>query len=167
MEDKLKVLRIMPGKAPEEVEIDSGLSALQEQVGGYIEQICPFEDEVAVICNEEGKLDRLPLNRAIYDPDTGEMVDIIAGTMLIVYAPSDRDSYQSMPSELMEKYKEQFKKMLFFSCKSNICHSQICKRCLSHPGIQTVVILKKRCSFFVNCIPKLVHIFIYTKNRLR
>ena len=92
MEDKLKVLRIMPGKAPEEVEIDSGLSALQEQVGGYIEQIFPFEDEVAVICNEEGKLDRLPLNRAIYDPDTGEMVDIIAGTMLIVYAPSDRDS---------------------------------------------------------------------------
>ena len=110
MEDKLKVLRIMPGKAPEEVEIDSGLSALQEQVGGYIEQICAFEDEVAVICNEEGKLDRLPLNRAIYDPDTGEMVDIIAGTMLIVYAPSERDSYQSMPPELMEKYKEQFKK---------------------------------------------------------
>ena len=83
MEDKLRVLRIMPGKAPEEVEIDSGLSALQEQVGGYIEQICPFEDEVAVICNEEGKLTRLPLNRAIYDPDTGEITEawIFVGVM--------------------------------------------------------------------------------------
>ena len=110
MEDTIRVLRIEPGSPPEEVEIDSGLRALQQQVGGDIEQFCPFEDEVAIICNDEGKLDGLPLNRAIYDPDTGEMVDVIAGTMLIVHAPWDKDSYQSMPPELMEKYKEKFRK---------------------------------------------------------
>mgnify|MGYP000341521776 CR=1 FL=1 len=45
MEDKLKVLRIKPGKAPEEVEIDSGLSALQEQV--EVRPLYPFDLRLA------------------------------------------------------------------------------------------------------------------------
>ena len=50
------VLVVEPGRVPYVKEIDSGLKSLQSEVGGWIEAICPFEEEVALICNEEGKL---------------------------------------------------------------------------------------------------------------
>ena len=46
------------------IEIESGLDALQRAVGGYIEAVYPYEDPVALIVNEEGKLNGLPLNRS-------------------------------------------------------------------------------------------------------
>ena len=41
-------------------EIDSGLESLQHEVGGCIEAIYPYEDPVALVCNEEGKLEGRP-----------------------------------------------------------------------------------------------------------
>src|SRR5699024_6863922 len=49
------------------------LEAMQELVGGDIEEYMPFEDEVAIICNEEGKIIGLPLNRAIYSEEVVDM----------------------------------------------------------------------------------------------
>lgn len=63
---KISVLLVEPNKYPELIEIEDTLEAMQRTVGGYIEQYMPFEDEVAIICNEEGKLNGEPLNRAIY-----------------------------------------------------------------------------------------------------
>ena len=65
--DKLKVLYIEPMKTPKIVEIDGDLESMQNLVGGYIEEYMPFDDEVAVICNEEGKIKNLDFNRGIYD----------------------------------------------------------------------------------------------------
>ena len=49
-----------------------------------IEAFYPFEEPVCIVCNEEGKLDGLPLNRAVYaDPSRREMLDIIAGTCFV------------------------------------------------------------------------------------
>ena len=72
--EKLKVLLIEPEKYPKVIEIDDTLEAMQEVVGGQIEEYMPFEDEVAIICNEEGKLLGLPLNRAIYSEPEPEAV---------------------------------------------------------------------------------------------
>ena len=63
--DTMKVLVVAPEKEPYVKEISSGLSSLQKEVGGFIEAVYPFEDPVAIICNEEGKLEGLPLNRAL------------------------------------------------------------------------------------------------------
>lgn len=72
--DKINVLLVRPGQAPEMVEIENTLEVMQSVVGGDIEEYMPFEDEVAIICNEEGKLTGLPLNRAIYaEPEPKEM----------------------------------------------------------------------------------------------
>ena len=50
------------------------LEAMQSLVEGDIEEYMPFEDEVAIICNEEGKMNGLPLNRAVYsEPENVEM----------------------------------------------------------------------------------------------
>lgn len=53
---KISVLLVEPNKYPKMIEIDDTLEAMQEVVGGDIEEYMPFEDEVAIICNEEGKL---------------------------------------------------------------------------------------------------------------
>lgn len=79
----MKALKIEPGKAPERIDIDNTLEALQNAVGGYIEVIYPDERRpVGLICNEEGKCCGLELNRALYQ--NGKPYDIIAGTFLVV-----------------------------------------------------------------------------------
>lgn len=72
--DKITVLFVRAGQPPEKMEIENDLKAMQRLVGGDIEEYMPFEDEVAIICNEEGKVMGLPLNRAVYaEPEPVEM----------------------------------------------------------------------------------------------
>lgn len=106
--DQISVLLVPVGKLPKTVVIDRGLRGLQQAVGGDIEQFSPFYDEVAIICDEEGKLKGKPLNRAIYDEDSGEMIEIMAGDFLVVYAPETSENYESLPPELNRKYAEKF-----------------------------------------------------------
>lgn len=49
----MKVLIVKLGYAPYEAEIN-GLHEMQDVVGGLIQAIYPFEDKVAVVCNDEG-----------------------------------------------------------------------------------------------------------------
>lgn len=101
----MKVLMVEPGKIPQEADIEPGLRSLQAAVDGYIQAVYPYEDPVALICNEDGKFMGLPLNRALRD-DTGKIYDIIAGNFLITGL--DEENFSDLSSELMEKYKEQF-----------------------------------------------------------
>ena len=45
MSEKINVLLIEPGKYPKQIEIEDTLEAMQETVGGYIEEYMPFKDE--------------------------------------------------------------------------------------------------------------------------
>ena len=96
---------VEPGKKPEIKEIDSSLEGLQALVGGYIQAVYPYEDPVGIVCNEEAKLEGLPLNRALRDAD-GEIYDIVAGTFAIVGLTDD--SFGSLDSELALKYAKLF-----------------------------------------------------------
>ena len=104
--DTMKVLVVEPEKEPYVKEISSGLSSLQKEVGGFIEAVYPFEDPVAIICNEEGKLEGLPLNRALRDED-GHVYDIIAGTFLI--AGLSEDNFCSLDDAQIEKFSAMYK----------------------------------------------------------
>ena len=103
--DKLKVLYIEPMKTPKIVEIDGDLESMQNLVGGYIEEYMPFEDEVAIVCNDEGKINGLEPNRGIFDKE-GELQDIICGPFFICYAPVESEKYLSLPDNLRKKYEE-------------------------------------------------------------
>ena len=105
--DKIKVLLVRPRKYPRLVEIENSLESMQKIVGGMIEEYMPFEDEVAIIRNEDGRARELPFNRAIYD-DNGKVVDVIVGDFFIVSAPLDSDKFKSLPQDLAEKYQEKF-----------------------------------------------------------
>ena len=53
MSDKINVLICEPLTAPYMKEIDSSLESLQATVGGgLIQAIYPFEDQVALVCND-------------------------------------------------------------------------------------------------------------------
>ena len=97
----MKILCVEPEKAPEIVEMDSGLTSLQKAVGGYIEAVYPWDDPVAIVCNDDGKFNGMQPNRAIYNKD-GEIMDIIAGTFLIVGLGDD--DFCGLSDDLAAKY---------------------------------------------------------------
>lgn len=102
----MNVLMVEPGKVPYETEIGSDLASLQAAVGGDIQAVYPYEEPVALICNEEGKLTGLPLNRALRDED-GEIYDIVAGKFFLVGL--GEDSFTDILPEHSAKFAEQFK----------------------------------------------------------
>lgn len=104
----MKVITIRPYQQPIVEEIDNTLKSMQAVVGGYIEAIYPWEDEIALICNEEGKINGLPLNRILTNED-GAIVDYIAGTFFLCSAPMDSENFTNIPEELIDKYINIFK----------------------------------------------------------
>ena len=105
--NKMKILLIRPMEVPKEMEIEDSLEKMQRLVGGYIQEIMPFDDDVALVCNEEGKFMGLPLNRAIQD-ERGKVVDIIAGDFFLCRAPVESENFESLTKEQVEKYKKRF-----------------------------------------------------------
>ena len=101
----LTVLEIAPGQHPKQVEISDELKALQQAVGGSIGATYPFDDPVAIVYNDDGKLMGLPLNRALRD-EHGEAYDVIAGTFLVVGL--DEEDFGSLSPDLAEKYEKKF-----------------------------------------------------------
>ena len=103
----MKVLLITPGAVPQVREIEHSLKAMQELVDGHIEAVYPFDDTVALVCNDEGKLLGLPLNRAVRDPATGQILDIIAGTFFI--CGLSEDDFASLTDDQINRYTHMFR----------------------------------------------------------
>ena len=103
----MQVVIVEPKKKPVVQDIDSDLKSMQKIVGGPIEAVYPFDEPVALICNEEGKLLNLPLNRALRD-DEGNVYDIISGTFFVCAAPPDSDRFVGLTDQQVKTYMEQF-----------------------------------------------------------
>ena len=81
----MEVLLVEPGKEARIAEIGNDLKSLQAAVGGYIEATYPFDDPVALVCNDEGKIMQMPF---------------ICGL--------GEDDFCSLPKDLQDKYMEKF-----------------------------------------------------------
>ena len=106
--ETINVIYVEPGKEARTIEMKDELSEMQNLVGGLIEEYMPFEDDVALVCNEEGKMNGMPLNRAVYGED-GQIMDIIAGPFFIAYAPVESEKFLSMPDELRKQSMQEFR----------------------------------------------------------
>ena len=106
MAEKIKVLVVEPQKAPYMKEIESSLESLQREVGGFIQATYPYPEAVALICNEEGKLEGLPHNRVLRDED-GDIYDYVAGTFLITGL--GEEDFTSLGEQDIEKFTKLFK----------------------------------------------------------
>lgn len=98
----MNVLVVEPGTLPYEKEIN-GLQEMQELVGGLIDAIYPYDDPVALVCNDEGLLLGLPFNRSVEGGYGG-----ICGTFFV--CGLGEDNFVSLSPELMEKYREKFRR---------------------------------------------------------
>lgn len=100
MGESMKVLLLEPGKYARETEIDGSLKSMQKLVDGTIQAIYPFDDPVAVVCDDEGMFKPNPLNRQIV-PEV-----IIRGNCFICGLSEDR--FCSLSDALLETYKKMF-----------------------------------------------------------
>ena len=106
-EETIKVIMLQPGKLAKAVEIDASLEGMQRAVGGgLIEAVYPFDEEVCLVCNEEGKINGMRPNRALYDEDH-ELIDIICGPAFI--CDCSGENFGSLSDAQLEKYGKQFK----------------------------------------------------------
>lgn len=83
------------------------LESLQKEVGGMIQATYPWDDKVALICNDEGKLLGLEFNRPLYNADA-QIYDYVVGTFLIVGLTED--DFGSLSDEMIEKYTRMFRR---------------------------------------------------------
>jgi len=105
----MKVLMVEPQKEPFVTEIENGLETMQKAVDGLIEVIY-LEDNVLMVCNEEGKCTGLEGNRRI---DNG---DIIAGNFFIC-GGNDEGEMVSLTDKQVERYTERFKETEMYSAE--------------------------------------------------
>lgn len=103
----MQVVIVEPEKKPVVQNIDDTLTSMQQIVGGTIQAVYPFEEPVALICNDEGKLLNLPLNRALRDSN-GAIYDIVVGTFFLCTAPVDSDRFESLTDEQSQTCLERF-----------------------------------------------------------
>ena len=96
----MNVLVVEPGYLPYEKEIN-GLSEMQQTVGGLIQAIYPYEEEVAIVCNDEGLINGLPFNRSVPGGYGG-----VFGTFFI--CGLGEENFCSLPPELMERFKSEY-----------------------------------------------------------
>ena len=103
----MKAIVVEPQNRPVLRDIAPGLASMQEIVGGSIEAVYPFDEPVALICNEAGKLLNLPLNRALRDDD-GNVYDIVSGTFFVCAAPPASDRFEGLTDQQVKTYMERF-----------------------------------------------------------
>ena len=102
---ELDALLVKPNEYPQKVTIGAELKDLQEAVGGTITAFYPFADPVAIVCNDEGKLLGLPMNRALRD-EHGQTYDVLTGSFLVVGL--GKEDFASLSPELAQKYEQHF-----------------------------------------------------------
>ena len=103
----MKVLVVEPQKPCRVQEIES-LADMQQLVGGDIEAVYPFQEPVALVCNSEGKLLGLPMNRPLLDKDYLPY-DIIRGTFFV--AGLGQEDFISLTDEQIRRYKSLYDNM--------------------------------------------------------
>lgn len=104
-EAKIRVLALLPMELPKEIELDNTLESMQKFVGGNIECLTMHDSgsEVTLVCNDEGKLLGLPLNRPLWDG-----ADVLAGLGFLAGC-DEEGNMTSLPQHEMDFYKEKFR----------------------------------------------------------
>lgn len=96
----MKILIVEPMQKPRLVDIPHKLEAMQQIVGGCIQAVYPFDDPVAIVCDDEGKLKGYRPNR--YIPGC----DVISGTFFV--CGLNTEDFTDLTDDLATKYKKLF-----------------------------------------------------------
>ena len=117
IEDKITVVMCEPDKLAYVTQIENNLEGLQGAVGGLVETYYPFPEEVCIVCNDEGKINGMQLNRSIVRE--GKIIEIMAGPFFICDCSAMH--FKSLSKEQQDKYMQMFKyPELFFRAGNEI-----------------------------------------------
>ena len=105
--DTILVVLLEPYKEARITEIGASLEAKQAVVGGDLEAIYPFSEDVAVVCNSESKNLGMPLNRAMRMEGSKEIFDIVAGPCFI--CDCSGECFASLSPEQAQRYAKMFR----------------------------------------------------------
>lgn len=108
---EIKILFIKPGEKPEVMEVEDKLESYQKLVGGYIEMVY-LTDDVALICNEEGKIMGLKNNRNFNLP---HFKDCVVGNIVIVGVDDDSGEFVSLNAAQIERFTNAFSNKLWIN----------------------------------------------------
>ena len=140
-EKKIKVVLLEPGKLARTAEIGTSIEDLQNAVDGLIEPFYPFEEQVCIVCNDEGKINGMLPNRSVKNKD-GVMVDFIFGPAFICDCRGE--SFDSLSDEQIARYED---KIGFIECKVPV---PVFCRCGKSPETH-VITLSRHLSRRDNC----------------
>jgi len=105
-ERTIHVVLVIPGREASQADIGTSLEEYQRAVDGQIEAFYPFEEQVAIICNEEGKINGMEPNRAVFDSE-GDILDIVFGPFFV--CSCDTPEFSSLTDEQTNRYLEMFR----------------------------------------------------------
>ena len=131
MSDKIKVLVVEPMK-PCEVREISGLDEMRAIVGGHIQAVYPFQDEVALICNEDGKILGLPYNRPLAN-DRGVPYDMICGTFFLAGLGSE--DFTSLTEDQIRTFSALYDNMVVITAEKEPPQAQQDKKSDKKKGV--------------------------------
>lgn len=106
MDNKLKIITCEVGKIARVDWVENKLEKLQEKVKGYIE-FFDLDNETTIICNDEGKINGMGLNRSIRN-DENKIIEIIGGDFIIVGMKNNGD-LKSLDEKQIEKLINKYK----------------------------------------------------------
>ena len=75
-------------------------------MGGLIEPFYPFEEQICIVCNEEGKINGMRPNRSVKNGD-GVMIDFIFGPAFICDCRGE--NLGSLSNEQCDRYGKLFR----------------------------------------------------------
>ena len=107
MRELVRVLVVQSNRLkPWDVYIYDTLTDMQQTVNGSIEYFEPWDDRVAIVCNDEGKINGMRPNRKVYS-ESGRLLDIIYGDFFII-GVDDEGGNVSLTDEQVNKYMTMF-----------------------------------------------------------
>ena len=111
--ETMTVVLVEPGKKAKIGQIGKELEDLQAYVGGLIQCVYPFEDEVCIVCGDEAKLQGLPYNRCLRSED-GDAYDVIAGNFFVCSCKGC--DFSSLNADEQKKYQKMYERPELFFC---------------------------------------------------
>lgn len=114
-----RVIVARPGEEAYVTKLKPTYENLSALVGGMLEMTCPFDDDVAVISDEESKLKGKMPNRLMCGEFGGKFarkgipVDVYAGTIVIVGNRPDKSEFDGLTDAEIEKYMHLYKEPQF------------------------------------------------------
>lgn len=104
----IRVVLVEPGKKARLEDVDPSLKGLYKAIQAeMIEAVYPFEEQVCLVCDEEGKITGRDLNRALRINGEGEIYDIVAGTFIVCGCGGE--NFSSLTEEQQKKYLELYR----------------------------------------------------------